>query len=87
MSSHQGEPTPRQVLYGLVGGGFLAVTAVLTAGAAAAGVGPMWWTVVMASTLLVAALWTVLNWRRTMPVLLLSIGLFLAWTVGTLVVS
>jgi hypothetical protein len=87
MNDRHGEATPRQVLYGLVAGGFLLVTVVLTVGAATAGVGPMWWTVAMASVLLVAAVWTVLNWRRTMTVLLLSMGLFLVWTVGTLVLA
>lgn len=87
MSDHNGEPTPRQVLYGLVAAGFLAVAATLTAGAAVAGISPWWWTVIMATALAAAAVWSGFKWRRTAPVLSISIGLFLAWTIGTLLVS
>ncbi len=81
------ETTPRQVLYALVAGGFLVIVGVLIVGAAAAGLVPIWWTIVTASILLVAAFWTLLNWRRTGPVLLYSIGLFTLWTVGTLILA
>ncbi len=81
------EPTPRQVLYALVAGGFLIVAGVLTAGAAIAGLVPVWWTVAMSSLLAVAAVWSGLNWRKTSLVLVLAMGLFLAWTVGTLLLA
>ena len=81
------EPTPRQVLYVLVAGGFLIVAGVLTVGAAITGLVPVWWTVAISILLAVAAVWSGLNWRKTGPVLLLAIGLFLAWTVGTLLLS
>ena len=81
------EPTPRQILYALVAGGFLIVAGVLVAGAAMASLAPVWWTVVMASLLAVSAVWSGFNWRKTATVLLLAIGLFLVWAIGTLLVS
>ncbi len=81
------EPTPRQVLYALVAGGFLAVVVVLVIGAAAAGLVPNWWTATMAVTTGVLGIWCGFNWRRTPIVLSLSIALFLVWTVGTLLVA
>ena len=81
------EPTPRQVLYALVAGGFLIVAGVLVTGAALARLVPVWWTAVMALLLGVGAVWSGFNWRKTAAVLLLAIGLFLVWTVGTLLVS
>lgn len=78
------EPTPRQVLYALVAGGFLVVVAVLVVGAAVAGLVPGWWTGVTGSAVVVAAAWSASNWRRTGAVLIISIGLLLVWTVGTL---
>lgn len=81
------QPTPRQVLYALVAGGFLLVVAVLTTGGAVSGIAPAWWTIVMAVLLVAAGVWTALNWRRTAVVLLIAIGLFLVWMVGTLVTS
>ena len=81
------EPTPRQVLYALVAGGFLIVVAVLVVGAAVAGLVPVLWTVALVVALVVAAVWTARNWRRTGPVLILAIGLFLVWTVGTLLLA
>lgn len=78
------EPTPRQVLYALVAGGFLVVVAILSIGAAVAKLVPTWWTLTMGSCLVLAATWTALRWRRTGPVLMIAIGLFVAWTVGTL---
>lgn len=87
MTGRDDKPTPRQILYGLVGGGFLAVAAILTVGAAVSGISPVWWTAAMTIALAASTAWTILNWRRTMPVLLISIGLFMAWTIGTLVVS
>ncbi len=81
------EPTPRQVLYALVAGAFLLVVAVLTAAAAAARLVPLWWTVVSFALLAGSGVWMAFNWRRTATVLLLSISLFIGWTVGTLILS
>jgi 4-hydroxybenzoate polyprenyltransferase len=78
------EPSPRQVLYALVAGGFLFVVAVLVVGAAAAGLVPIWWTIAMAVAVAVVAAWSALRWRRTGPVLAASIGLLLCWVIGTL---
>lgn len=79
------QPTPRQVLYALVAAGFLLVVAVLTVGGALAGLTPPWWNLMLLGLLVVAAVWTGLRWRRTGPVLMIAIGLFLVWMVGTLV--
>ena len=80
------EPTPRQVLYALVSGGFVVVVAILVIGAALVGLSPPWWTTTMAILLTVAALWMGSNWRRTGPILILGIGVFVMWVVGTLLV-
>ena len=80
------EPTPRQVLYALVSGGFVVVVAILVIGAALVDLSPPWWTTAMAILLTVAALWMALNWRRTAPILTLGIGVFVMWVVGTLLV-
>jgi hypothetical protein len=74
------------VLYALVSGGFLVVVAVLIAGAAVAGLPPLWWTLSMSALLVAVAAWSGLNWRSTGRVLMFSIGLFIFWTVGTLVI-
>lgn len=79
-----GEPTPRQVLYALVAGGFVVIVTVLTIGGAVAGVVPGVWTLAMTLAIVGAGGWMVSNWRRTGPVLVIGIGLFLAWMVGTL---
>ena len=81
------EPTPRQVLYSLVAGGFLVVIAVLIVGGAVAGLVPAWWTATMSIILVVIGAWSFLNWRRTAPVLLMAIGLFLLWAIGTLITA
>ena len=81
------EPSPRQVLYALVAAGFLAVVAILTVGGAVAGLVPPWWSIVMAVGLLLIAIWSAVNWRRTAPVLLVSIGLLVIWMIGTLIVA
>lgn len=81
------EPSPRQVLYALVAGGFVVVVGVLIGGAAVAGLVPMWWTVATTLVTTSVAVWSALNWRRTAMVLLLAIGLFLAWAVGTLILA
>ena len=56
----------------------------LLIGAAAAGVVPTWWTVVMGVAVATLATWSALQWRKTVPVLVSSIGLFIFWVVGTL---
>ncbi|MGA7097978.1 MAG: hypothetical protein WB245_10485 [Acidimicrobiia bacterium] len=81
------EPTPRQVLYALVAGGFLVVVLVLVVGAAISGLVPVWWTVVAAVALVGASAWSALNWRRTAPVLALAMAFFLMWVVVTLLVA
>jgi hypothetical protein len=81
------EPTPRQVLYALVAAGTLLVVAVLVVGAAVSGLAPVWWTWLTGATLAVVSVWCVLNWRRTGLVLISAIGLFLAWSIGTLIVA
>lgn len=80
------QPTPRQVLYALVAGGFFLVVLVLAGAAAAAGLVPTWWSVSVGVVWLLAVLMSVARWRKTGTVLGLSIGLFIVWTVGTLVV-
>lgn len=81
------EPTPRQVLYALVAGGFLLVVLALVVGSAVAELAPTWWTITMSSSLGLVIFWSVANWRKTAPVLLLSIGMLVIWTVGTLIVA
>jgi hypothetical protein len=81
------EPTPRQVLYALVAAGFVVVVVILTIGAAAAGLVPTWWSVVLGVTVIAGAVWMTLNWRRTGPVLLVAIAIFVMWLVGTLAVA
>ncbi len=77
-------PTERQVLYALVAAAFLVVVAVLVVFAAASGLSPVWWTVVTATAVLAAMIYSGANWRATGRILGLSIGLFLIWTIGTL---
>lgn len=81
------EPTPRQVLYALVSAGFLLVVLVVTIGAAVAGLVPVPWTVAMLAISVVLGIWGGFNWTRTGPLLVLSIGLFVVWTVGTLILA
>jgi hypothetical protein len=81
------EPTPRQVLYALVAGGFVVVVGVLIGGAAVAGLVPTWWTIAATLVAISVAAWSAFNWRRTAVVLVLAIGLFLAWAIGTLILA
>lgn len=81
------DPTPRQVLYGLVSGGFIVVVAILTIGGAYAGLVPTWWSGVLALGIALSGTWIAGNWRRTAEVLLTAIGLFLVWLVGTLILA
>ena len=77
----------RQVLYALVGGGFLVVVAILIAGAASAGIVPPGWTAVTTVTWVGVMAVVAVDWRNTRRVLLMTIMLFLGWTVGTLIVT
>ncbi len=81
------EPTPRQVLYALVAGGFLVIVAVLTVGGAAAGLVPTWWSGLLAVGVAVGAFWGAKNWRKTVGVLSVAIGLFIVWLIGTLALA
>ncbi|MGD2043807.1 MAG: hypothetical protein PVJ28_09180 [Acidimicrobiia bacterium] len=81
------ETTPRQVLYALVAAGFVIVVVILTIGAASAGLVPTWWSAVLAFTIALASTWMAQNWRRTGQTLLIAIGIFLFWMVGTLVLA
>jgi hypothetical protein len=81
------ESTPRQVLYGLVAAGFHFVVLALIVGAGVTGVVSVSWTVAMAALWLAIVVWSALNWRRTIPVLISAMGLFLSWAVATLVIA
>jgi hypothetical protein len=81
------EPTPRQVLYALVSAGFVLVVVILVVGAAVAGLVPAWWSVVMALLVVACSAWMARNWRRTGPVLIIALALFIVWTAGTLVLA
>lgn len=81
------EPSPRQVLYALVSAGFLLVVLALTVGAAVAGLVPVPWTVVMLAVTVGSGIWGGFNWTRTGPLLVVSISLFVVWTVGTLLLA
>lgn len=80
-------PTPRQVLYALVAAGFILVVAILTLGAAAAGLVPSWWTLTLGLAIVLVSTWIAFNWRRTARALLGAIGLFVVWLVGTLALA
>ncbi len=81
------ETTPRQVLHGLVAAGFVLMVIVLAAGGAFSGLTPTWWSVVLGVLVLTGGVWMAFNWKRTGPVRLIAIGLFLIWMIGTLVVA
>lgn len=81
------EPTPRQVLYALVSAGFLLVVLVLTIGAAVAGLVPVPWTAALLAMSVASGIWGGFNWTRTGPLLVVSISLFVVWTVGTLILA
>jgi hypothetical protein len=83
----QPETTPRRVLYALISAGFVLVVAILTIGGASAGIVPTWWSGLLALVIALAATWMAQNWRRTGSVLVLAIGLFLVWMVGTLILA
>jgi hypothetical protein len=81
------EPTPRQVLYGLVAAGFHLVVLALIVGAGVTGVVSIAWTLAMTVLWLAFVVWSAANWRRTIPVLLSAMGLFLFWAVATLLLA
>ncbi|MGH8872592.1 MAG: hypothetical protein ACRDWS_11505 [Acidimicrobiia bacterium] len=81
------EPSPRQVLYALVAGGFLLVVGILVIGAAVAGLVPAWWTAATGAGVMLLAFWSAFSWRRTAVVLSAAIGLFLFWAMGTLILA
>jgi hypothetical protein len=74
------QPTPRQVLYGLVAAGFHLVVGVL--GWGSAGLAPAWWNWGLAVVWVVLAGYLLFRWRRTGVALALTIGEFVAWTIG-----
>jgi len=78
------EPSPRQVLYALVGAGLHVVVAVLIVGAVA--LVPGWWTATTGVLWMAIAVVTVRRWRSTRLVLGLTVGFFVAWVVVTLAV-
>lgn len=79
--------TPRQVLYALVAGGFMVVVAVLVVAGAAAGIVPTWWSATLAVVITGVGAWMAWNWRSTGPMLLVAIGVFVLWLVGTLILA
>ena len=81
------EPTPRQVLYGLVAGGFFVVVLALIVAAGATHVVPLSWTLTMGALWAILAVWSALNWTQTFRVLLFSIGLFLFWAMATVLLA
>jgi hypothetical protein len=70
-----------------VAGGFVVVVGVLIGGAAVAGLVPTWWTIAATLVAISVAAWSAFNWRRTAVVLILVMGLFLAWAIGTLILA
>jgi hypothetical protein len=81
------ETTPRQVLYALVAGGFMAVVTILVVAGAVAGIVPTWWTTTLAVVVVGVGAWMTLNWRSTGPVLLGAITVFVLWLVGTVILA
>jgi hypothetical protein len=77
------EPSPRQLLYAMVAAGFHVVVGVLVIGSAP--LAPTWWTASMAVVWIVVAAILALRWRRTVLVLAVSLGGFIAWTMGAAV--
>jgi hypothetical protein len=63
------------------------VVAILTIGSASAGLVPTWWSGVLALLIALSSTWIAQSWRRTAWVLLVAIGLFVVWMVGTLALA
>lgn len=74
----------RQVLYGLVSAAFHLVVLVLIV--AARPLVPGWWSWLSGSAWSLVTVIGIFTWRRTARLLAMTIGLFLAWTVGTIIV-
>jgi len=81
------ETSPRQVLYALVAAGLVLMVVVLAAGGALSGLTPTWLSVVLGVLVLTGGVWIAFNWKSAGPVLLIAIGLFLIWMIGTLAVA
>lgn len=81
------DTSPRQVLYALVALGFMMVVVVLTIAGAAADLVPTWWSATLTFTIAAGGTWMGKNWRSTVPVLLMAIGVFVMWLVGTVVLA
>lgn len=74
----------RQVLYGLVSAAFHLVVLVLIV--AARSLVPGWWSWLIGVAWVLVTVTGILTWRRTARLLAMTIGLFLTWTVGTIIV-
>ncbi len=74
----------RQVIYALVSAGFHLVVLIL--GVASIGLVPGWWSVLVGVAWLAVTVVGAADWRRTVRLLILSIGLFALWAIGTLIV-
>jgi len=81
------QPTPRQVLYALVSGGFVVVVAILTIAGAIAGLVPGWWSATLALAIASSFVFMALRWRDTTWMLVIGIGLLVMWMVGTLALA
>lgn len=78
------EPTPRQVLYGLVATGFHLVVGVLAV--ASASLAPEWWNIAVAVLWAAVAILVAMRWRSTGMVLGVTVTTFILWTVGAAIV-
>lgn len=78
------EPTPRQVLYGLVASGFHLVVGLLVL--TSAPMAPTPWNVAVAAVWVVVGAVVALRWRRTGLILALTLATFAAWTTGAIIV-
>ncbi len=75
------------MLYALVAAGFVVIVLVLTIAGAASGVVPGWWSVALGIVLLIGATWMAGNWRKTGATLVIAIGTFVVWLVGTVILA
>ena len=74
----------RQVLYGLVSAAFhLVVLVLILAGRPLV---PGWWSWATGIAWSLVTVTGILTWRRTARLLVMTIGLFLAWAIGTIIV-
>lgn len=77
------EPSPRQVLYALVAGGFHLVVGILAWGSS--GLAPSWWNATVVVVWVAVSVVVVWRWRKTGMVLGLTMGEFVLWTIGAAV--